>query len=1478
MIKKRVITIIFTIFFIFFLPLISAQANYNSPFKYEPAVPKVEGLEVKGNADVDLFTGAATYNYPIFTPPGTNGLKPNLAIKYNSHSIGDVGSIGSGGWSLTQNYIQRDVNNTPEMTQDDKFILVLDSISNNLVYSSSDLKYHPNPETFDAVYNISSGQNEKGIYWVLKTKDGTSYRFGFYNFSETASNQRDYIWRWYLDLVNDTYGNSIFYNYSENPYSADVGAVYLNKIQYNNDKKREIRFDYSSQNRLDMRENYTTQGHVLFQSRMLEEIDVVVNTNLVRRYSFTYRYLDTPTTIILLSNITEFGSDNMTSLPSAQFDYEPINAGWNAIDNNTWVLPECFAAASFDRGLRLVDFNRDGLIDIAKGEGSNGCTPAQSIKKAWVNNGSAWIENDSWITPTCLTENGQDTGARFEDINGDGLTDFMVAAAYPNCNSASTYVYFNNGTGWEYNDTWKLPYCFTINYLDSGLRTIELNGDGKIDLVRSFASVNCDRWAWINNGTGWEYNDSFLPPTCIVYNSKDLGVRIADINGDGLDDFLQGAAEVTGACTVANKNAWINNGTGWIQDTSWNPPECFSQSYAPTQSYEDLGSRLADVNGDGLIDFIKGMGWGACNKDAWINNGQGWTNNISWSPPNCFASEAGEFGVRLVDINADGLADVIEGHIPGSTPPRCNRQTYINNASQNNSHTRFLKQIKTEFGGTISIKYSPSTNLDNGGDDGLGDLGFNIWVVSNITYNNSLDGPHNKIYLNYYNYSKGFYNYTTKEFGGFGYVQEIKDDKKINHYFNQLSGLKGKEFQTEILNKSDSIYQITQKQWSEIIDGGVATVTLSQEAELIYDGSTTHSKISNKSYAYDSFGNVVYIHTKGDIYNANDDYYEYFTYSSNSDKWIVNTIQNYTLFDSDNSTKLRKTNYSYDELAYGLTPEKGGITFKEEAVFGGISKNVSYQYDSFGNIVNQTDSKGNKVNYSYGVIDTSNTFVDSTTNSKGFKTRFGYDLGTGNLFNQTSSNGFFSNFTYDFLAIDKQKILPLDNLPTQEYSYSFQTVGDGKIIVKQREQNGTSNTIDTYKFYDGFGKLIQSKTESVSNKQVVVDYYYDDSGRIIKQSNPYFVIATQNYTLANASVPFILYQYDPLGRVVKVFNPDNSVKNITFYHWNITLYDEKSHQTKYEVNFRGNILKVIENNGSGDYTTGYEYNSAGELIFVNDSMGNNFNFTYDSLGRKTKEKDQDRGLWNYSYDSEGNLIKQFDNRNISVSFVYDSLNRKLNESNENDWVRYVYDADLNMTLSDVLTNISVVNYSYDNRLRKTQENVNLSNQKYSSLWNYDSADRVTYQIMPDGKIINFTYDEQGLLSHISGMGNINYNENNNPLNITYNNSLVTEYSYNYSNFRLSEIKTSNKQRLNYLYDSVGNVLAINDNVHIVNYSMTYDNLNRLASTSITGGSFNIFLGFVYDQIGNIRNVTGTNPTDYYYQDTRPHATSRVVYY
>ena len=633
------------------------------------------------------------------------------------------------------------------------------------------------------------------------------------------------------------------------------------------------------------------------------------------------------------------------------------------------------------------------------------------------------------------------------------------------------------------------------------------------------------------------------------------------------------------------------------------------------------------------------------------------------------------------------------------------------------------------------------------------------------------------------------------------------------------------------------------------------------------------------TYDYDEFGNVIYKHSLGDITNSSDDIFEFYKYVNNTNAWIVNKISNYSLFDSDNATMLRSSLSYYDGAVLGASPTKGDVTKKEELLLGGTNKINLYRYNSFGNLINATDSNGKVTNYGYGTREGTNTFPDNSTNAKNQTVSYFYDLGTGNLISELDTNMLSKNYTYDNLAVEKTTILPFDTLtlPTQEYSYDFTTVDEGKIIVKQREKNGTSNTLDTYKFYDGFGRLIQTKTESPNSKQIVVDSYYDEFGRIKEQSNPYFVTFSENYSTPNTTVSRTKFTYDILDRIIKVTNPDFTFKNISYNHWNVTTIDENSNRKDYSLDAYSRIIQVVEFNASESYKTKYAYNGADELIEITDALNNTFNYTYDSLGRKIKDKDPDRGLWNYTYDSEGNLIKQFDNRNISLSFTYDSLNRKLNETSNGTTIKYVYDKFLNFTLSDVVTNISITNYTYDNRLRKTREDKNISSKKYSETWTYDSADRVTSQIMPDGRVINFTYDEQGLMSNITSIITVIYGENNNPVNISYINNLITQYNYNSSNFRLNEIKTFNKQKLNYRYDSVGNVIFINDSVHAVNYTMSYDALNRLTNTALSG-SFNALFSFVYDQIGNIRNVTGTYATDYYYQDTRPHATCRVVFY
>jgi hypothetical protein len=48
--------------------------------------------------------------------------------------------------------------------------------------------------------------------------------------------------------------------------------------------------------------------------------------------------------------------------------------------------------------------------------------------------------------------------------------------------------------------------------------------------------------AWINTGSGWQRNNNWKPPVVIAYmsgtNNIDNGVRIVDVTGDGLPDFL----------------------------------------------------------------------------------------------------------------------------------------------------------------------------------------------------------------------------------------------------------------------------------------------------------------------------------------------------------------------------------------------------------------------------------------------------------------------------------------------------------------------------------------------------------------------------------------------------------------------------------------------------------------------------------------------------------------------------------------------------------------------------------------------------------------------------------------------------------------------------------------------------------------------------------------------------------------------------
>ena len=164
----------------------------------------------------DMFTGAFTYNYKIVTPPGTNGLTPQVTINYNNQSAkGKAGWVGSG-WEVPQSYIQRDIQYTRTDTSDDTFDLYLDGTKYTLVWVASDGRYHTKLESFLKIDQVTGAPNEQGQYWVVTDKSGKQYRFGYNTDSENMLNTTDtsftkYVWRWSLDQIKDTNGNTITY-------------------------------------------------------------------------------------------------------------------------------------------------------------------------------------------------------------------------------------------------------------------------------------------------------------------------------------------------------------------------------------------------------------------------------------------------------------------------------------------------------------------------------------------------------------------------------------------------------------------------------------------------------------------------------------------------------------------------------------------------------------------------------------------------------------------------------------------------------------------------------------------------------------------------------------------------------------------------------------------------------------------------------------------------------------------------------------------------------------------------------------------------------------------------------------------------------------------------------------------------------------------------------------------------------------------
>ena len=616
---------------------------------------------------------------------------------------------------------------------------------------------------------------------------------------------------------------------------------------------------------------------------------------------------------------------------------------------------------------------------------------------------------------------------------------------------------------------------------------------------------------------------------------------------------------------------------------------------------------------------------------------------------------------------------------------------------------------------------------------------------------------------------------------------------------------------------------------------------------------------------------------------------EYITnisYASSTSSTVIGKISDETLLDQT-STKIQETQYYYDGLALGSVGA-GNLTTQDDwitsSTYATTTRNT---YNTYGLVTQTLDPRNNTTTYAY---DSYNLYSATTTNALGQTTSYQYDYSTGKPTQTIDPNGLKFKTTYDGLGRPLQVFQPDSVTTSTEDLKTVYTYTDtsGAVSVEESDYLNGSTTVNTYSYYDGLNRLIQTrKSATDAGIYKVTDQSYNPIGLTTKESLPYFGSGASSTSATTTAALFTNYTYDPLGRVLTT---ENAVGTTTdaYDNWETKITDPNGNEKDEFHDAYGNLIQVGEHNGTSTYTTYYGYDGLKDLLGITDANGNVRNFSYDGLGREVSSTDlhgpasSTYGIWNYTYDNAGNLTQRLDPKNQTTTYTYDALNRVLTESEASTTqIAYTYDSCTNgigrlcsVSSTDAVS-LDTKTYDPEGNLASETKTINATN--YVTSYTYDRQGNQLTITNPDGSEVEYTYGTGGLVTNVqekeSGgsfaniVTSLDYSPTDQVTSQSDANGITTTSTYNAAAlYRLSSILTTNGsstavQSSTYTYDNDGNITKVVDGsatngAITVNY--TYDGLNRLltASSSNAASGTNYLQTFTYNPVGNI--LSGPN--------------------
>ncbi len=872
--------------------------------------------------------------------------------------------------------------------------------------------------------------------------------------------------------------------------------------------------------------------------------------------------------------------------------------------------------------------------------------------------------------------------------------------------------------------------------------------------------------------------------------------------------------------------------------------------------------------------------------------------------------------------------------------------------------TDLLTKIIQNTGGTITITYKPSTQYRSSvGEAPNPNLPFSIQTVQKIEYNDK----NGVVWDNTFEYEGGWFYFNgpfDRRFVGFERVTRIDDvGNKLVSYYHQGNdnnfaygevgddwAKAGKLYKTELRDVSGNIFTQVLNRWDyDRLAGSNAPDERSFTKLVVsvirtFDGNTSHKDRASE-YTYDEdTGNLTSSIDWGEV-NAidtglftdigNDKVTISIDYAEPNTNLNITGLVSRFIERNQSEVKVKEHRTHYDSLAFGQV-SIGKPTKEEQWVQGSQYSTINRTYNSHGLMLTETDPRNNTTTYSY---DSVALHPVSVINALGQVTSYQYDYRIGQPFKITDPNNMVSKFTFDGLG----------RIVKEEYTRPNQSDSNLLFVKKAFEyelylaNNQVSgwktletNYLDNYDtvaprenkqitYTDGFGRSIQTRqlvepaNGSTDQRFRVIDTVYNNIAQVGKTSLPYFSIGADRTSPSGATALYTELTYDPASRVVMT---TNSVGTITtdYEDWEITITDPNGKIKNLEKDAFERLVQVTEHNGSDEYDTEYFYDTNGNVIKIVDALGNERNFTYDGLNRRTSAEDlhspsdSSYGTWTYEYDLAGNLISWTTAAGQVIEQSFDALNRLTVEnylgSQDIDKV-YAYDSCVNgvgrvcrVTGKDVSTE-----YQYDVLGQMITTQIEITGENYITTYSYDRQGNQLVVTNPDGSQVRNLYDlgnqliavatkESGDTDFSGVIERISYHANGQPQLIEYVGGSTVENTYSETQqYRLTrklgtvvENQVSQViQDISYGYDAVGNILTISDsattNPHSTVYA--YDDLHRLTSAQVTRPQDSYTQTFEYDAIGNM-TYNSKLGTYYYEGDTlagnfaNPHAVTRIV--